>query len=107
MGTFLKLPAVWEGQRCSRYSSQARQARSPIAAIDRLHGLHLGGMSQRTHDGYPRAVRQLADYCRTAPDKIREAQLRRYSLFLKNEKKFTYGRGRGCRYGRPLPRPWP
>jgi site-specific recombinase XerD len=53
--------------------------------------LHLGGMSQRTHDGYLRAVRQLADYCRTAPDKIREAQLRRYFLFLKNEKKFAYG----------------
>ena len=24
--------------------------------------LHLGGMSQRTHDGYLRAVRQLADF---------------------------------------------
>lgn len=53
--------------------------------------LHLGGMSQRTHDGYLRAVRQLADYCKTAPDKINEAQLRRYFLFLKNEKKFAYG----------------
>lgn len=53
--------------------------------------LHLGGMSQRTHDGYLRAVRQLADYCRTAPDKITENQLRRYFLFLKNEKRFAYG----------------
>jgi site-specific recombinase XerD len=53
--------------------------------------LHLGGMSQRTHDGYLRAVRQLADYCKTAPDKISEDQLRRYFLFLKNEKKFAYG----------------
>ena len=53
--------------------------------------LHLGGMSQRTHDGYLRAVRQLADHCKTAPDKISEAQLRRYFLFLKNEKKFAYG----------------
>lgn len=53
--------------------------------------LHLGGMSQRTHDGYLRAVRQLADYCKTAPDKISEGQLRRYFLFLKNEKKFAYG----------------
>jgi hypothetical protein len=51
--------------------------------------LHLGGMSQRTHDGYLRAVRQLADYCQTAPDKISEDQLRRYFLFLKNEKKFA------------------
>ena len=53
--------------------------------------LHLGGMSQRTHDGYLRAVRQLADHCQTAPDKISEDQLRRYFLFLKNEKKFAYG----------------
>jgi len=53
--------------------------------------LHLGGMSQRTYEGYLRAVRQLADYCRTAPDKITEDQLRRYFLFLKNEKKFAYG----------------
>ena len=38
--------------------------------------LHLGGMSQRTHDGYLRAVRQLADYFKTPPDKISEDQLR-------------------------------
>jgi len=53
--------------------------------------LHLGGMSERTHAGYLRAVRQLADYSKTAPDKITEDQLRRYFLFLKNEKKFAYG----------------
>ena len=27
--------------------------------------LHLAGMSERTHEGYLRAVRQLADYCQT------------------------------------------
>ena len=53
--------------------------------------LHLGGMSDRTHAGYLRAVRQLADYCQTPPDKITEDQLRRYFLYLKNEKKFAYG----------------
>jgi site-specific recombinase XerD len=53
--------------------------------------LQLGGMSQRTQDGYLRAVRQLVDYCQTAPDKITEQQLRRYFLFLKNEKSFAYG----------------
>ena len=53
--------------------------------------LHLGGMSQRTYEGYLRAVRQLADYCKAAPDKITEDQLRRYFLFLKNDKKFAYG----------------
>ena len=26
---------------------------------------HLGGMSGRTHDGYPRAVRKLADFRQT------------------------------------------
>lgn len=53
--------------------------------------LHLAGMSERTHAGYLRAVRQLADYCQTAPDKITEDQLRRYFLHLKNERKFAYG----------------
>ena len=53
--------------------------------------LHLGGMSQRTHDGYLRAVRQLADYSKSAPDEITEDQLRRYFLYLKNEKQFAYG----------------
>ena len=53
--------------------------------------LHLAGMSQRTHDGYLRAVRQLADYCKTSPDRISESQLRRFFLHLKNEKKFAYG----------------
>lgn len=70
-------------------------SRSPFF-VDPLYSrmaddLHLGGMSQRTHDGYLRAVRQLADYCKTAPDKITEDQLRRYFLFLKNEKQFAYG----------------
>ncbi len=36
----------------------------------------LGGTSERTHDGYLRAVRKLADFCQTAPDKITKAQLR-------------------------------
>jgi integrase/recombinase XerD len=53
--------------------------------------LQLAGMSLRTHDGYLRAVRQLADYCKTSPDKISEDGLRRYFLHLKNEKQFAYG----------------
>ena len=32
--------------------------------------LHLGGMSKRTHEGYLRAVRQLADFCKLSPDQI-------------------------------------
>lgn len=53
--------------------------------------LHLAGVSQRTHDGYLRAVRQMADYCRRAPDKVSESQLRRYFLHLKNERHFATG----------------
>jgi site-specific recombinase XerD len=53
--------------------------------------LQLAGMSRRTVHGYLRAVRQLADYCRTRPDRVTEAQLRRYFLYLINEKQFAYG----------------
>ncbi len=53
--------------------------------------LVLCGMAQRTHAGYLRAVRQLADYCQTPPEKITEAQFREYFLNLKNKKKFAYG----------------
>ena len=53
--------------------------------------LHLAGMSQRTHDGYLRAVRQLAEYARKAPDKMSEDDVRRFFLHLKNERHFAYG----------------
>lgn len=53
--------------------------------------LHLGGMSERTHAGYLRAVRKLADYCKTSPDKITEDQLRRFFLHMKNELNYAYG----------------
>jgi len=53
--------------------------------------LHLAGVSQRTHDGYLRAVRQLADYCQAAPDRITEDGLRRFFLHLKNERHFASG----------------
>lgn len=53
--------------------------------------LHLGGMSDRTHAGYLRAVRKLADYCQTSPDKITEDQLRRFFLHMKNELNYAYG----------------
>jgi len=53
--------------------------------------LHLGGMGERTHAGYLRAVRKLADYCKTSPDKITEDQLRRFFLHMKNDLKYAYG----------------
>ena len=53
--------------------------------------LHLGGMSKRTHEGYLRAVRQLADFCKCSPDLITEDQLRKFFLHLKNDKEFASG----------------
>lgn len=53
--------------------------------------LQLTGKAARTCNGYLRAVRQLADYCKTSPDKITEDQLRKYFLYIKNEKEFAYG----------------
>ena len=53
--------------------------------------LHLGGMSKRTHEGYLRAVRQLADFCQRTPDEICEDQLRKFFLHLKHAKSFASG----------------
>lgn len=53
--------------------------------------LQLAGMSQRTHDGYLRAIRQLADFCQTTPDQINEDQLRQFFLHLKVERNFAPG----------------
>ncbi len=53
--------------------------------------LQLTGKAQRTVHGYLRAVRQLADHCCKAPDQITEAELRRYFLYLRNQKKSAYG----------------
>ncbi|QDS95669.1 Tyrosine recombinase XerC [Roseimaritima multifibrata] len=53
--------------------------------------LQLAGMSKRTVHGYLRAVRQLADWAKKTPDRVTEPQLRRYFLYLKNEKEFAYG----------------
>jgi site-specific recombinase XerD len=53
--------------------------------------LQLTGKARRTHDGYLREIRKLADYCRQSPDRITEAQVRRYFLHLKSERKFAAG----------------
>ena len=50
-----------------------------------LHDLQLAGMSARTQESYLRAVRKFAQFCRIAPDKACENDLRRYLLFIKNE----------------------
>ena len=53
--------------------------------------LHLTGKGKRTHDGYLREVRKLADHCRLPPDQVSEHQVRRYFLHLKNERHFAAG----------------
>lgn len=53
--------------------------------------LQLTGKGKRTHDGYLREIRKLADHCRCAPEKLSENQIRRYFLYVKNEKHFAEG----------------
>lgn len=53
--------------------------------------LHLTGKAARTHNGYLRAVRQLAEFAKKQPDEITETHLRRFFLHLKNERHFAYG----------------
>jgi site-specific recombinase XerD len=53
--------------------------------------LFLTGKSRRTHDGYLREIRKLADYCQRSPDQITEAQMRRYFLHLMNQRHFAAG----------------
>ncbi len=53
--------------------------------------LQLTSKATRTHDGYLREIRKLADHCRMTPDQITEQQVRTYFLHLKNERKFAAG----------------
>ena len=74
--------------------------------------LQIAGLSQRTHDGYLRAVRKLACHFGISPDRITEQQLREYFLYLKNEKGFAPGSLRvafsGIKffYSHTVPRDW-
>lgn len=51
-----------------------------------VEDLQLHGLSEGTQQAYVRSVRQLAEYYDRSPDKINEEELRRYFLYLKNEK---------------------
>jgi integrase/recombinase XerD len=52
-----------------------------------MEDMQLRGLSQKTQEGYLRAVRQLAEHCKKPPDKIDERDLRQYFLYLTNVKK--------------------
>ena len=51
-----------------------------------IEDMQLRGLSEITQDRYVRAVRQLAEHYEKSPDKITEEELRRYLLYLKNDK---------------------
>ena len=53
--------------------------------------LHLAGMSQRTHEGYLRAVRQLVDFTCCSPDAVTEEQLRAFLMHLIRDRNFASG----------------
>jgi integrase/recombinase XerD len=72
--------------------TQSKSPFFPQALYNRFRDdLQLAGKSARTQQAYLRAVRQLADYCRCSPEETSEDQLRRYFLYLKNDKQFAYG----------------
>ena len=54
-----------------------------------IEDMQLRGYSARTQEAYARAVRQLAEYVRRSPAEVTEEELRRYFLYLANEKKFA------------------
>jgi integrase/recombinase XerD len=75
--------------------------------------LQVAGLSERTQEAYLRAVRQLSEYHRTPPDRLTEAQLREYFLYVKNEKRWAAASLRLAFYGirffyrHIAPRNWP
>jgi len=52
-----------------------------------IEDMQLRGLADKTQAAYLRAVRQLAEYYRQSPDQVSEEQLRRYFLYLRNERK--------------------
>jgi len=54
-----------------------------------LEDLQLRGMSAETQKAYMGAVKLLAEHYNKSPDKITEAELRAYLLYLKNEKRVS------------------
>jgi integrase/recombinase XerD len=78
-----------------------------------IEDLQLRGLSQNTQRAYVRVVRQLADHYGKSPDHISEEEMRRYFLFLKNDKQVAANTLRVARAGikffyvHTLQREWP
>ena len=56
-----------------------------------IDDLKLAGYSERTQEAYVASVRKLAEHYSRSPDLISEDDLRRYFLYLKDEKKLKRG----------------
>jgi len=54
-----------------------------------IEDMQLRGLSANTQIAYVRSVRQLAEYWGKSPKEIKEEELRRYFLYLKNEKRVS------------------
>jgi site-specific recombinase XerD len=58
------------------------------ALRDRMHqDLQLAGLAEGTQTAYLRAVRKLAEHFHKPPDRLTEAEVRQYLLYLRNERK--------------------
>ena len=58
-----------------------------------LEELQRRNYSQETTRSYIHAVKQFAEYFGKSPGKLGAEEIRRYQLYLLNEKKYTAGRG--------------
>ena len=64
-----------------------------------IEDMQLRGYSASTQAAYADAVRQLAAYYGRSPDRLSEEQLRRYFLYLINDKRLAEGTFKPCYYG--------
>jgi site-specific recombinase XerD len=54
-----------------------------------IEDMQLHGLAPRTQEAYVRAVRDLAAYYNKSPDQISEEEIRRYFLYLKDERQLS------------------
>jgi site-specific recombinase XerD len=54
-----------------------------------IEDMQLRGLSERTQETYIRVVRQLAEHYGRSPDQLSQEELRRYFLYLKNERRLS------------------
>jgi site-specific recombinase XerD len=68
--------------------SQDKNPSSQIA-IRFKQDLQLKGLGERTQQSYCRALRKFTEFIQLEPDSATEDDLRRYLLFIKNERQFS------------------